>query len=306
VLHVLPGPRGATAQVRQVVSDAGRFALKIGRGERPTAELVTAQLAFNDASRHAGIRMPGLHADRDGRWVIPGPGGTWLRLYDWVEARPADLSSPSTAVAVGELMARLHAAAPAMSREADGAPPDPWYERAPAMAELEVMLAADAWWSPRLAERLHAIPALVEVIAPSDHLRLVACHRDLHPGNVAVDETGALVVLDQDDVGPADPARELGRALFDWWSDPGPDIPMMRTMYLAYREAGGPAGLGALTDFTMLVAQRLNFLLGQLRVSVDPTAEPTDRAWADQEIDEALRILPTVEQLDAVLATLAG
>ncbi|MET0773505.1 MAG: hypothetical protein ABWZ82_10505 [Candidatus Limnocylindrales bacterium] len=36
-----------------------------------------------------------------------------------------------------------------------------------------------------------------------------------------------------------------------------------------------------------------------------PTTGPDDRAWAEQEIDESLRILPTVEQIDSVLAAIA-
>ncbi len=56
----------------------------------------------------------------------------------------------------------------------------------------------------------------------------------------------------------------------------------------------------------MLVAQRLNFLARQVEVALDPTASADDRAWADQEIDEALRILPTRAQLDEVLGALAA
>ena len=51
----------------------------------------------------------------------------------------------------------------------------------------------------------------------------------------------------------------------------------------------------------MLVASRLNFLLVQARVAIDPGAEPRHREWAEREIDEALRILPTPRQLSDVL-----
>jgi aminoglycoside phosphotransferase (APT) family kinase protein len=132
----------------------------------------------------------------------------------------------------------------------------------------------------------------------------VRCHRDLHPGNVVVDGSGELVVLDQDDLGPADPARELARAMFDWWSDPGPSLGAMRAMYDAYIAAGGPARVRGAADLTMLVATRLNFLLGQLRISTDAGSAPADRAWADQEIDESLRILPTTAQVADVLDAL--
>jgi hypothetical protein len=54
-------------------------------------------------------------------------------------------------------------------------------------------------------------------------------------------------------------------------------------------------------DFSMLLACRLNFLLVQARVAIDPRAERRHREWAEREIDEALRILPTPRQLADVL-----
>jgi hypothetical protein len=121
-----------------------------------------------------------------------------------------------------------------------------------------------------------------------------------------VDEAGELVVLDQDDLGPADPARELARALFDWWSDPDPDLTMMRTSFGAYVRAGGPARIGHLPDFTMLVSARLNFLVRQLHVASSESSQPEDVAWAGAEIDESLRILPTVDQLSDVVEVLGA
>jgi hypothetical protein len=51
----------------------------------------------------------------------------------------------------------------------------------------------------------------------------------------------------------------------------------------------------------MLLATRLNFLRRQTGVAIDPRAERRDREWAEREIDEALRILPTPRQLADVL-----
>jgi hypothetical protein len=51
----------------------------------------------------------------------------------------------------------------------------------------------------------------------------------------------------------------------------------------------------------MLLASRLNFLLVQVGVAIDPLAELRHREWAEHEIDEALRILPTPQQLAEVL-----
>lgn len=302
---VAPGPRGATAHIWDVRVGPARYALKVGRREPPTKAAVAAELASIERARAAGVRMPALHLGLDGRGVQRGPDGSWLRAYDWVEARPVDMAASRTPAAVGELLARLHRSAAPTATEVDGGPPDPWYERPPTLGEFETMLTVDAWWVPRLAERMGSLPGLLGLVVASDLTRLVLCHRDLHPGNVVVDPSGGLVVLDQDDLGPADPARELARAMFDWWSDPGPDLGAMRAMYEAYIDSGGPARVRAPADHTMLVASRLNFLLKQLRVASDPAAQAGDRDWADQEIDEGLRILPTPVQVDDVLAALA-
>lgn len=301
---VIPGPRGATAHIRDVRTPTDRYALKVGRGARPSPDVLAAQVAFIDRARAAGVRVPRLHADSQGRLLVPGPDGTWLRLYDWMETRPVDLRSPETAEAVGVLLARLHRTAPAATREVDGSEADAWYERPPTVADLEAMLIDGAWWAPRLEARIEGLPDLLALATTTDPARPLLCHRDLHPGNVVMDGSGDLVVLDHDDLGPADPARELARALFDWWSDPAPDLAQMGAMYRAYVAADGPARVREAADVTMLVATRLNFLLSQLRIASDPGSAAADRAWADQEIDESLRILPTAAQVTEVLEAL--
>jgi len=47
--------------------------------------------------------------------------------------------------------------------------------------------------------------------------QLVTCHRDLMgPGNVLVDGSGDLVLLDRDDAGPACPGQEFAGLLAFW------------------------------------------------------------------------------------------
>jgi hypothetical protein len=94
--------------------------------------------------------------------------------------------------------------------------------------------------------------------------------------------------------------------LFDWFC-PGPaaDQGAMTQMYAAYLDAGGPGRITSPVDFSMLVASRLNFLLLQTRIALDPGTEQRHREWAEREIDEALDILPTPSQLAEALI-LAG
>jgi hypothetical protein len=43
----------------------------------------------------------------------------------------------------------------------------------------------------------------------------------------------------------------------------------------------------------MLLTHRLNVLLDQARLALDPRTVPRHREWAEREIDELLRIMPT-------------
>ncbi|MET7335037.1 aminoglycoside phosphotransferase family protein [Nonomuraea sp. NPDC005650] len=304
---VSPGPRGALGQIWRLEVGPARYALKEIFAEPPSEALIEAELALARRAAAAGVRLPAGHADRDGRHVIAAPGGgTWLRLYDWVDLRPVDLAARATPRELGSLLARLHRCAPATSAEPGGGPPAAWYHRVPAGHEWARAATADAAWAGRLADRLATLPELCAAVAPADPAELIACHRDLHPENVLADPEGALVVVDWDNLGPAAPGRELARALFDWFCDgPEADLDAMRAMYEAYVREGGPGRVTEAADFSMLLSGRLNFLLGQISVTLDPGAEPRHREWAEREIDEALRTLPTPRQLADVLALTA-
>ncbi|WP_203940821.1 phosphotransferase enzyme family protein, partial [Spirilliplanes yamanashiensis] len=281
---VTEGPRGALGRVWRVDTGRAVYALKEIFADPPDPQRVAAEVAFTRRAAAAGVRVPLSHPDVHGRYVTPAPDGAALRLHDWVDVRPVDLAAAATPGRLGELLARLHRCAP----PAAGEPVDDWYERPPPDA---------AWATPPAG-----LPALTALVTPADPARLIVCHRDLHPGNVLEDARGELVVLDFDDLGPADPSRELAGALFDWFCDPAPDLAAMRAAHAAYVAAGGPGRVAAPADFTMLVASRLNFLLRQTRIARDPAADPEHRAWARAEIEEALRILPTPAHLAAALA----
>lgn len=351
---VSAGPRGALGQIWRLEVGPARYALKEIFGEPPSAALIEAELAFARRAAEAGVRLPAGHPDREGRHLLSAPGGgPWLRLYDWIDLRPVDLTARATPRELGTLLARLHRCAPAATAEADGGPPAAWYHQVPAerewaRPEYHQIPAEQEWarpeyhqvpagqegepadgagqpaeqegepadaagqpaeqeWAGRLAERLATLPELCAAVAPADPAELIVCHRDLHPENVLADPAGALVVVDWDNLGPAAPGRELARALFDWFCDgPDADLDAMRAMYDAYVRDGGPGRITEAADFSMLLATRLNFLLVQTRVALDPKAERRHREWAEREIDEALRILPTPRQLADVLALTAS
>jgi Ser/Thr protein kinase RdoA (MazF antagonist) len=306
---VSPGPRGALGQIWRLDVGPARYALKEIFAEPPSEALIEAELAFARLAAEAGVRLPASHPDREGRHLLAPPGGSWLRLYDWLDLRPIELTARATPGELGALLARLHRCAPAATVEPGGGPPDPWYDRVPAAHEWAE--ASAGWteasasgvvWAARLADLLTRLPELCAAVGPADPAGLIVCHRDLHPENVLADPTGALVVVDWDNLGPAEPGRELARALFDWFCDNSiADLDAMRGMYEAYVREGGPGRITDPADFSMLLASRLNFLRVQARVALDPRAEPRHREWAEREIDEGLRILPTPRQLADVL-----
>jgi Ser/Thr protein kinase RdoA (MazF antagonist) len=313
---VSTGPRGALGQIWRVDVGPARYALKEIFAEPASEALIETELAFGRRATAAGVRLPASHPGRDGRHLLTAPDGRWLRLYDWVDLRPVDLAAGTTPGRVGSLLARLHRCGPATTTEADGDPPHRWYHGVPGAHEwLEVADAAAtagvAWAAP-LADRLATVPDLTEAIGPADPAELILCHRDLHPENVldAVDAAdpdrdGEFVVVDWDNLGPAAPARELARVLFDWFC-PGPtiDLDAMGAAYTAYLAEGGPGRITRPADFTTLIATRLNFLLVQARVALDPKVKPRNREWAVREIDETLRLGPTPAQLaDALTLT---
>jgi Ser/Thr protein kinase RdoA (MazF antagonist) len=298
---VSTGPRGALGQIWRLDVGRSRYALKeiFAEPPSPSPSAIEAELAFARRATAAGVRLPASHPDHAGTYLLTTPAGTWLRLYDWVDVAPVDRTSPATPAQLGELLARLHRCAPT----AVGQPVDRWYDHVPTATDWAEVSASDTAWAPALARLLPTLPALCASVAPSDPAELIVCHRDLHPENVLTDPAGALVVVDWDDTGPAVPGRELVHMLFDWYCDgPTADLDAMRALYDAYVRAGGPGRVTGPADFSMLLATRLHFLLLQAEVAVDPDTEDQDREWAEREIDEALRILPTTGQLSEVLA----
>ena len=304
---VTPGSRGALGQVWRVEVGQQAYALKeVFAGSPPAEAEVAAEIAFAERAVAAGVRVPTSYPDRDGRYLVPHTGGGWLRLYEWVDLRRADVAV--AADALGALVARLHLCAQGSHRELDGSAPDEWYERPPDLDGWWPLVTAATElgqvWATRLGAVLDGLPALHAVLSPAEPAAMIRCHRDLHPENVLADRAGDLWVVDWDDLGPAVPARELARTLMACFHDDSTDFASLLRAYRAYVDAGGPARLRTPSDFTMLIATQLNFLQRQVKVALDPAALARDRDWAALEIDESLRTMPTPELLGGVLETL--
>lgn len=306
-ISITPGSRGARGGVWRLTARCRVYALKhVFAGAPPARAEVENEVVFARRAAEAGVRVPASHRDRNGEHVVPLTHGGWLRLYDWVELRSADLAA--NAEALGVLLARLHRCAPPADREPNGAPPVRWYEIPPDQNEWGPLVSAATEagmsWATPLAAAVDCLPALHPILTSADPSRMRLCHRDLHPGNVLADDAGELVVVDWEDAGPAEPAQELARTLVACYHDGQPDLDSMRRAYRSYVESGGPARLRSAADFTMLIATQLNFLRLQARVALDPSAASRDRHWADLEIEESLRTLPTPDLPATILDVL--
>jgi thiamine kinase-like enzyme len=131
-------------------------------------------------------------------------------------------------------------------------PVDPWY-REPVGAERWDQLVADlrragAPFAGRLAALRDELIALESWLEPPQELRV--CHRDLWADNVRAGEQNRPVVIDWDNCGPASAAGELAMVLAEF----GTSVSRAADLHAAYREAGGPARLTGIGDFTMPLA----------------------------------------------------
>jgi Ser/Thr protein kinase RdoA (MazF antagonist) len=105
-----PGRAVALGQIWRVRAGPHRYALKEIFYEPPTEARIAAEL---DLARRATAPDCGCrpaNPDRDGRYLVTAPDGTWLRLYEWVDMVPLEPADPA---ALGALLARLHRCAPA-------------------------------------------------------------------------------------------------------------------------------------------------------------------------------------------------
>jgi Ser/Thr protein kinase RdoA (MazF antagonist) len=304
--------RGGMGRIWRLDLGAERYAVKELFGESDE-ESVRPEVAFTARLESAGIRLPGSLPGRDGRFLqelAPGHGGGWLRLYRWIDGVPADLADPGLAARIGDLAGRLHALA-----GPDRGAVDPWYDTVPGPATWDQLADAargqGAGWGEALAGQAGLLGDLADLVTPMARDRLVTCHRDLHPGNVLVEASGELAVLDWDEAGPACPGRELAGLLMFWHGrdDGTADEAAVQRTLAAYRAGGGPGRIRGERSFGMYIAGRLHFLEAQASVALDPDAAPEHRAYASSEISDTLARLPApslISHLTSLSAAILG
>lgn len=305
--EMVPVARGALGRIWRLSDGSGAaWAVKellFGCDE----EQVAREAALRNAAQELGIAAPRFHADRDGAYVTRLPetmGGSYMKLYDWVDGSEADPRDPENLAWCGRTLALLH-------RAGEGAkePVNDWYERCPGEADWAAVCAgarrAGVPWADAL-ERFAATEAaeLARHVTPSAGADTVISHLDMRPQNVLVGPSGP-ALLDWDNAGPVPAARELARAVYVWAGGNDFRADSARRLVRGYLDAGGPAVVEGVESFSLLVATDLNYLRVQAECAIDPQETPEQREFASGQVAGLLGNLPdpaAVARLARVLA----
>jgi len=289
----LSGPvaRGEIGQVWRLTTSRGTFAIKEQFDPFPEDE-VREHAAFQEAAFAAGINVPAVVRDRDGR-AAAMVGDVQVLAFGWVDLR--ERTPDVDPAEVGSVIASIHRL-PFHGR----LPTDPWYiepvgsDRWDALARR--LHAASAPFAERFSAMRDELVALERLIGEPRDLR--TCHRDLWADNVLRTLDGPLCVIDWENCGLADPAQELALVLFEF----GMGNPArMRTIHDAYVDAGGPGRIDGADTFSMLIAQ-LGHIGEDACLRWLDTTEPADeRARQAARAEEFLTLALTRRGIDEIL-----
>ncbi|MFJ9147913.1 phosphotransferase enzyme family protein [Streptomyces sp. NPDC102270] len=285
-----PVARGALGQIWKLSGNGTAWAVKELLFEKDEPE-VGAESALRDAAETLGISAPRLLPDRTGAHVVRLPGGSYVKLYDWVDGTAADPSDPEILSWCGRTLALLHKAGQGASDTPSG-----WYERCNPASDWAQLLGkverAGLPWAGELG-RFVATTAveLARYVSPSSSGEVVTSHLDVRPQNVLAGADGP-VLLDWDNAGPVSAERELARAVYVWSGGNRFDAEAARRLVRAYRDAGGRAVVKGPDAFSMLFATDLNYVYVQAACAVDPAVTAEQRAFGSGEALTKLRGLP--------------
>ncbi|MBR8639049.1 phosphotransferase [Streptomyces tuirus] len=299
-----PVARGALGQIWKLSGNGHAWAVKellFGCD----VEQVGREAALLDSAADLGVASPRLHPDRHGAHVSrPGsPGGSYVKLYDWVDGAGADASDPDVLDWFGRTMALLHQAG-----EGAVETPKDWYERCPDDANWEDVLKkvrdAGLPWADELSGFVAtSAPRLAHWVTPSPPDGLVTSHLDLQPQNVLVGPDGP-VLLDWDNAGPVSAEREFARAVFVWSGGNDVNTDVARRLARAYRDAGGRAVVTGPESFSMLFATELNYIHVQAETAVDPAVTAAQREFAGRQVVTWLHRTPDPAAVSLLVAAL--
>jgi hypothetical protein len=286
--------RGEQGQVAQLETSHGLWAVKTSF--RPP-ELDGEDGAFQAAAVAAGVPAPAVVFTAAGE-LFTEVGGLPVRVYGWVDVRPAD--SGLNPGRVGQLMAAIHQV-PFRGRR----PQDPWYTEPVGAAGWDRLAkrlaAAGAPFARDLAAIRDELVALEGLLVPARELR--TCHRDLWSDNLRATPQGGLCVIDWDNCGLADPSQELAGVLFEFGYG---DADRAWALYGEYRRCGGPGRIERRGDFSMTIAQLGHINEMSCLIWLDPAQTDEERARQASRVHERVELPLTVAVIDGLLEAVAG
>jgi Ser/Thr protein kinase RdoA (MazF antagonist) len=296
--------RGELGRIWRLDTDRGSWAVK--ELLYPVAEAAAAaDVAFQLAAAAAGVPLPGPVLTRDRTVLlageVAGSAAAALRVYEWADLVPGEWVTPGE---VGTVAAHLHR----VEHPAAG-PVHAWFAEPigePAWRELAATAHdAGAAWAGPLRRWLPELIALDGVIEPPRPERVRTCHLDLNMENVRRAPGRGVVVLDWENSGPAQPERELAAILADLAADPpGPGGAV--EAYRAYRDAGGPARISEVAEFSTAIAVQGHLLQFYGRRALDAAESAENRSRSGRRLDAMLTRPLTVPYLDELLAALSA
>jgi Ser/Thr protein kinase RdoA (MazF antagonist) len=272
-----PVARGEQGEVWRLETSSGNWAVKL-LFEQPDLANAEADAAYQDEVRRAGVTMPRVQRTLGGD-VLHRAGGSWVRMYEWVEIGEPDPGLDPAAV--GALVAAIHR----VRSLSPARPLDAWYSEPVGAERWDELIAALAMrgapFAAQVADLRDELVALEGLLTQPRDLQV--CHRDLWADNVRATATGALCVIDWENGGLADPSQELAIALFEFGLG---DPVRIRALYEAYLAAGGPGRIEGTGDCSMLIAQLGH--IGEFACVrwLEPGASEDERARAAARVAE--------------------
>jgi len=283
--------------VHRLDTTTGSFAVKRAFWQENPPEVAEAlaerEVDLVERARGVGVRAPRPVRSRGGAVVAHDPEGVAWRVHEFAPGHVPHRSDEDAQQWVLCCGARIHGLGLAAG---PGEDVHPFYTTVDVdwadLADRAGDSSAD--WAPRLAARCAELADLAAWASAAPLGPTRRCHRDLKANNTLLEPDGHRWLLDWEDAGAHDPAREVGTVLLHHVADEG----ALARLAAAYGAAGGvalPEGAGV---FASGIAVWLNFLGGQIGVLLDPDAGAEHRAFATPKVRGLLDDVPDASALE--------